>query len=196
MRIALLQSIGIFVVFNLIYGMKSGIDNAAHIGGLLSGMIVGFIFYLSLSGKIKIEKNAITILIVGVTVVGAWYFLNNFKSDAVRLKELLSEFSKTEDAALRSEQISGNITAVDYKKTLQDTALQAWKRNLEIVNEMDGLALSKSFREYQQKLKKYTQLRIEETELLIKAQDTRGTYDKEIEDVGKKITEVLKSINN
>ncbi|HET9744198.1 MAG TPA: rhomboid family intramembrane serine protease, partial [Chitinophagaceae bacterium] len=44
-RGALLQSIGVFVVFNLIFGMKAGVDNAAHVGGLVSGIIIGFVFY-------------------------------------------------------------------------------------------------------------------------------------------------------
>lgn len=36
-----LKSLVIFVVYNLAYGMKGGIDNAAHLGGLLSGAALG-----------------------------------------------------------------------------------------------------------------------------------------------------------
>lgn len=35
------QSLLIFVGYNLLYGMKGGIDNAAHVGGLLTGVILG-----------------------------------------------------------------------------------------------------------------------------------------------------------
>jgi len=78
MRSSLLQSIGVFVVFNLIYGTKSGIDNAAHIGGLLSGLIIGFIFYPLLKKEDKeIKSNLALLAIVAVAVLSAWLYLDS-----------------------------------------------------------------------------------------------------------------------
>jgi hypothetical protein len=66
--------------------------------------------------------------------------------------------------------------------------MPAWKKALEKINELELLTMPESIKEYQQKAKKYLQLRIDETELLIKAQDApQGTYTKELEDVTKKI---------
>jgi len=36
-----LKSLGIFIFYNLLYGMRGGVDNSAHIGGLVAGLILG-----------------------------------------------------------------------------------------------------------------------------------------------------------
>lgn len=65
-RKSLLQSIGIFVVFNLAYGMKGGVDNAAHIGGLLSGLAIGYGYALSI--KKEQSQQSINWLVPAIIV--------------------------------------------------------------------------------------------------------------------------------
>lgn len=84
-RQSLLQSIGIFVVYNLIYGVKSGIDNAAHAGGLISGLVIGYLYYFGMKGENTSRKNGLIVAGVVVLTLGASFiFLQQNKvSDEV-----------------------------------------------------------------------------------------------------------------
>jgi rhomboid protease GluP len=118
-RTSLLQSIGVFVVYNLIYGMKSGVDNAAHIGGLVSGLVIGFVYYITRQKEEETnQRQFILPAIVIVTVLITWWYLNNNSTapgervatenylqeakykDNEKMLQKLGEFSIIEEKAL------------------------------------------------------------------------------------------------
>jgi rhomboid protease GluP len=45
----------IFICYNLVIGLAGGIDNAAHIGGLISGFIAGIVISTSLKKEYDLE---------------------------------------------------------------------------------------------------------------------------------------------
>jgi len=146
-----------------------------------------------LSGKLNIKRSLATVLIIILTIVGTWYFLTNYKSDSVRVDQLQKEFFVLQDSALNSLTESERLIGADRKEKLVHVTLPVWKKNLENLNEMETLRMSTPMKAEQQELKKYVQLRIEETELLIKAADApAGTYDNEIRQIGEKISEAVK----
>lgn len=76
-RKALLTSILIFVGYNLIYGIRAGVDNAAHIGGLLSGFLLGFIYVFG--ERMKKPEAGRTVSIIGELIIFS-VFLFSFLS--------------------------------------------------------------------------------------------------------------------
>src|SRR6478736_5315769 len=93
-RQAFFMSIGIFVVLTLLNGISSqGIDNAAHAGGLLSGLILGYLFLPALQDSENKKREHLTLwLPVAVAlafIFAAYSFLpNNLK----RFDEKVSQF--------------------------------------------------------------------------------------------------------
>lgn len=68
-RRPLLISIVLFVAYNLLGGLKQGVDNAAHLGGLISGLLIGYAFLPGLRHPDSRALKFVTLLLVNTIVL-------------------------------------------------------------------------------------------------------------------------------
>jgi hypothetical protein len=65
-----MRSLGAFVVYNLLFGFLPGIDNSAHIGGLITGLIVGALIALLAPQHDDAPKRALIFVVMLCAVAG------------------------------------------------------------------------------------------------------------------------------
>jgi len=94
-RQALLASILIFVGYNLLNGLTEGIDNAAHVGGLISGLILGYTYVFAY----RQEKSSTQRIITSAGEIGLFLLFlagfitlcENIPSDYKEVRELWND---------------------------------------------------------------------------------------------------------
>lgn len=171
----LLQSIGIFVGYNLLFGLKSGIDNAAHIGGLVSGFVIGYAYYLKL--RRKEEESRIgyqPVIIIAATIVTAFFVLKGTetvirKDDSEKFSKTMEHFAALEELALEAMQNSDTISKDTYMEQLTKTALNDWVHCVTLFEEAEKFELSKRFQTLRGDMLEYSKHRLQQTLLFIKA---------------------------
>ncbi len=90
---ATLRSVVQFALINLVYGFAGGIDNMAHLGGLISGLVIG----LFLSKELANAIARFAILIGGLAVVSALLVpLRTIKADSIRFYQGLEALRRHE----------------------------------------------------------------------------------------------------
>ena len=184
-RQPLLQSIGIFVAYNLLYGIKSGVDNAAHVGGLVSGFIIGYLYAYG----IKKEKLGTTLkwiapAVIIITVAGAYTYIDQNKvSDTVRATTLsaikgasyqdnekfndrLAEFDKIHNF-VDSSVYNGSLTNEQLENKINEIALPQWKKAEEVIAASKAYDISPEFHNKAEKLLQYINLRKSEGETIL-----------------------------
>ena len=192
-RKALLQSIGIFVVYNLVYGMKSGVDNAAHVGGLVSGFAIGYLYVYDIKKEKQEQKlHWILPVVIVISIATAYSYLQQNTVDASkrtatlnelkagsykdndRFNENLTEFDKLHQEALTAT----SDTAATYEqlhKKIVDTALPNMNKAEEMISKTKGYDLSPESHIKAEKLLLYIELRKKQFEIMRTITETNKT---------------------
>jgi len=188
MRKGLLQSIGIFVVYNLIYGASSGTtDNAAHIGGLVSGLIVGYIYFLSFK-KEEFRPAVAAILIVAATIVITAFYLNDSTNDALAYQKKVDEILVIQDKAM-APFTERDSTGAEKINDISAVSSIQWAEAKKVMDETEGYKLSTELSLHRKLLKEYIDLRIKHTDLLIQSFEGKQNLDAELGELVKQINE-------
>ena len=184
-RNAMLQNIAIFVAYNLFYGMKGGIDNSAHIGGLLSGLVIGYVYWFTIKNKEPRPElgRFVVPAIALITFVSAYFYLVDNKMSGEKRNLILTEVgdSKYKGHKLFTEKynefvewqdkatpvlLDTSLTVAEFKKIITEVSYPAWNRADSLLDEMDKLDVSPSAHKKVSILKQYTELR--RTELMLR----------------------------
>lgn len=196
-RKTLLTSIMIFVGYNLLNGLKGGIDNAAHIGGLITGIIIGYSFYPSLTKPQELNLKYLTMALLTFFVISASFLVyNQTPNDIGQYDEKMKKFVSLESMALEVYHKDGNTSNEELLEEIKDRGIYYWKESIKVINEADKLNLPEQLHLKNKKLIEYCQLRIESYQLLYKAiEEDTDKYQNDIQEYNNKIESIIKELS-
>lgn len=195
---ALLTSIAVFVGYNILNGLKpnSGIDNAAHIGGLLSGLVIGYAFVPSLK---QFENKAIKFSTIGsltvVLLISSFTVYKSLPNDIGKYDEKMKEFVSMESMALEVYNLPEGTPNEKILSEIKDRGLYYWNENIKLIDGFKDLDLPLPIRARNTKLKEYCELRIKSYELIYKAiEEDTDKYQNEINEYNQKIETIISEL--
>jgi rhomboid protease GluP len=188
-RKTLLISIAVFVGYNLVYGLKGGIDNAAHIGGLLGGLIIGYALIPSLKNpdESKLKYGTIGLLTI-LILVSSFVVYKKIPNDFGAYDTKMKKFVSMESMALEVYNLPQNSPNDKILYGLKDRGIYYWNENIKLIDSFKEMELPLEIRTRNRLLKEYCELRIKSYELLFKAisEDT-DQYKEQIENYNRQI---------
>lgn len=183
---ALLPSISIFIVYNLMYGMKGGVDNAAHIGGLVSGLVIGYATLPSLKKPEARNWEFGTIGIMTILFLSCSFLVyRTIPNDIGKYDEKMKTFSSNEAMAIEVYKL---ISTQQKERVLPEVekGISYWNDNTKLINELEQLNIPTILHERDEKLLEYCRLRMESYKLIYKT----------ISENSEKYTDSLKEYNS
>jgi rhomboid protease GluP len=195
-RKSLLISIGVFVFYNLANGLKGGIDNAAHIGGLLSGLVVGYSFYPSLIKPDRILKPLTIGILAIVFSIGSFGIVKNISSDIGKYDKDMQLFVQLEQKALGLFRLPQTSTDEQILFEIENNGIKNWEESLKLIEKVDTYDLPDALHLRNAQLKEYCQLRIKSYKTIQKA-IIEGTnkYDNEINGFNIEIEKIINELS-
>ena len=196
-RVSLLTSIGIFVVYNLLYGLNGQVDNAAHIGGLISGIIIGYAYLPGLRNQ---ETDSKKFLVIGsmmlILLVSTFTIIKTAKNDIGIYDEKMKKFAIYEESALEPLKLSKDIPKEQLLSEIKDRGIYYWEEDLKLLDTIEKLDLPDVIQDRNKKLRDYCYLRIQMYNWMYKDIDeSTSAYDEQVNDCATKIASIISELN-
>jgi rhomboid protease GluP len=192
-RKTLLTSISVFVFYNLVNGMKGGIDNAAHIGGLVSGLVVGYCYHPTLTRPrvVKLQYAVVSILTIFVLAT-SFIVYQKIPNDIGIYDKRMQDFTKNEEAALALYQLPENTPREKMLAVIKDSGVYYWNENVALLKNLNKLKLPRPLYDRNARLIEYCDLRNKSYELMYKTVDEQtDKYKDSTEAINKQISALI-----
>lgn len=188
-RKALLTSIAVFIVYNLLSGVKGSVDNAAHSGGLVSGILTGYLFVPSLKKGWNEDLKLFTIGAAAIIIIAASaFFYNHSKNDLPAYEAKMKKFDTMQSLALEIYHLPEGTPKETLLSEIKDKGLYYWDEITTLLNDADQLDLPEAYHRRNKKLQQYCDLRIKTYNMLYlfvqtgdnRFRDSANYYDRKI----------------
>lgn len=164
-RYTLLASSAIFIGYSLIMGIKGGVDNAAHIGGLVTGTILGYGAYFTIKKNTSIGLKAATLVLSSIiTFSGIITAFQQFPKQYSAYEAQMKKFDELQADAM--EFYTDPYFDAKIRLNQIVVGLDRWNRCIEILDSVQSLNVSNELKKRAEKLREYVSLRIETYEIL------------------------------
>lgn len=183
-----------FILYNLAYDIEEGVNNAAHAGGLLSGIAIGFLLYPSLKNHEYSSIRTTNLGLILLLFCGIFYFSFGRIPDGIaRYATTMSLFHANEKRALAVLENRGKLHKAEFRRQLRSESTKLWNENMELIDGLDRLPEPYATRAAD--LRKYCELRKKECRLIITSiNEQTDEYEDEIEELREQIEELQSEI--
>lgn len=196
-RKPLLSSIGFFIIFNLGFGTQAGIDNAAHIGGLIGGVLIGYAFVPSLKkNKDRVLSYTTLGVVVAAVLITSFVVFQKLPRDMSVYTQKMEIFGENEQKALKIHELPVTTPTDSLLEAYQNTGIRYWKENVALMNDIEKLDLPDDIKKRNELLKKYSLARLAANELTYKSiAENTDRYNAQISGHIKDIDLIINELN-